>query len=643
MKRSFSVLGLVVLLMWGCQSAKPGPCDCANVALPNEPGDPAFVTKRQALVSCFLNARSAAMAGTLEKRCDNDMETTLSRDVTELKTLRGQLETLKATATGSAKSLIERNVAQVDAALKNEQQYVGAAPPPEPVAETSCACPDTQSIAQRETALATISPDDPTQFIAARKSVTTCITTLREIALSGSDLPCKNDIKKLEGMLTAEVKSLIEKRDAIPAELAKMDADDDKLGKRLTTVKKAIVALQPLVDVAGAIVTVKPNEFSKRRDKQELLAAEVAFENQCVSDLAFLTISTHEEAGKLIQCVDVQRVRCLNIKENANKCEGDLSKLEIKLREYAGDQFARLNELKAATEPNADQIAEKKKIEETLEKIRKHDIIPDEGDLPEYNDYRQWWSKFGLGYEYTNLNRAFTQGNPRIGTVIGLGLPRQAVPSLSQRNWHPKSYGVFLSFAIGLTNTAEQTKTTFAPGIVSAASKIASDADPDPNTSPEPKNTLAFEHQIFWPLWRSDLHPQDRRLRTWFGPVFLLGGRKADDKTDTFLKPRIYGGVRFARSPEMFSDFVVGKSGGWSRRVELRGQMPLAHRFGNGARIVIGGVGNFGINKRKNGRDCVTIPADVEKCRTHPMEPDAVTFYLSYDIVWGDVLKYFTK
>lgn len=210
-----------------------------------------------------------------------------------------------------------------------------------------------------------------------------------------------------------------------------------------------------------------------------------------------------------------------------------------------------------------------------------------------------------------------------MGVAVGLNLPRQAVPDVSLQNWHLKSYGIFTTFALGLTNTAEETKTSFTttPGGEGA------------------KNALAVEEQIFLPWWRSDLDPQDRRLRTWFGPIFTAGGRKTDD--DNFLSPRYYAGFRLARSPEMYSDWMFGRSGDLrSHRLEVRGQFPI-FRFDNGSRLVAGAIGNFGINQRKHQALCAADPDNhIEPTRTCD-ELDSIRFYLTYDITAETLKKIF--
>jgi hypothetical protein len=433
----------------------------------------------------------------------------------------------------------------------------------------------------------------------------------------------------LEAIAVTETKKLIAQRDSVTKELGARDKNDEgALVDQLHEIKEALSGLEPFVTVAGSDVTVREGDFQARRKAHEAKQAAVAQEARCSSRFAYLDVGTEPDPKGLMACVESMRSLCREPKGlSVNQCELSLSRLEQNLREYAATQSDQLLKLKKAHDSligddKKKNDDEQKALNERLADIRKLVVIPDEGDLTEYSDFKQWWSKFSFGYEYVSLNNAFSKGFPELGVTIGLNLPRQAVPDVSLHNWHFISYGVFTTFAAELTNTAEQTKTS-----LTTPSALDEGA----------KNALSVEEQVFWPWWRSDLDAQDRRLRTWLGPIFSAGGRKTDQ--DNFLSPRFYGGLRLARSPEFYSDFMFGRSSGLrSHRLEVRGQYPI-FRFENRSRLILGAIGNFGVNKRKREAICIPDPDEPPLPVTRTCaEPDVIRFFLRYDIT-SDTLK----
>lgn len=293
------------------------------------------------------------------------------------------------------------------------------------------------------------------------------------------------------------------------------------------------------------------------------------------------------------------------------------------------------NKIKAQQDATSKQLA-------TLKGVV---IVPGDDPQTEFADYEQWFNKISMGFQYSSLNEAFSKGFPRVGATIGFHYPRQTLPEESS-NWSWR-YGIYNIFSLNLTNTGESTPTSAAivthlggtaSHLTTFAAGTAAAAD-DPGTAAAPKITraLEFESAWFFPLWRNDYQVENPRLRTRIGPLLVLGARKAD--TDTFADDRAYFGFRSARSPDTYFDFMYGRTGTLhSHRVELRGQYQLPRSFTHGAKLTIGSVGNFGINKRRRGNSCAV---DTGEPDCHNSEPDLISFYVTYDILGAELAKLF--
>jgi hypothetical protein len=656
-----------LLLTMACRTSQMGTaCDCLKTLKepPANPGDASFISAREERVSCFLQARGAALTqrgkGSLCDAGATVLQPKIKDDVTELVALRHELTALKnGAATDKQKTFIENELTKINVALKAESQYIGGegeapkeeSPSDGPKPLCNCKLPLTNIEAGLTRDPDDFHRDELPAFVSGRENLSTCLTDLRTAALAhyaedNSEChpePCDKRIDAVETLVVAETKRLIAERDALAKEFgaARHKSEETVVLNEIEAVKRSLHVLEPYVVIAGEDVTIRQGEFQARRKDHEAKQNAESQEKSCSDRYAFLDVSTEKDPQGLFDCVDKMRQLCRQAPVNkascsdvisltVNECELNLSRLEQRLREYASTQIDELTKLKAAHDSLKGDDQKKNDDQQTvlgkrLADIRKRELIPDEADLPEFSEYKQWWSKFSFGYEYVSLNSSFTKGFPRLGATIGLNLPRQAVPDVSHRNWYVRSYGFFTTFTADLTNTAEQTNTSF-----TTPASLGDGA----------KNALAVEEQIFWPLWRSDIDPLDRRLRTWFGPIFSLGGRKTDQ--DNFLSPRFYGGLRFARSPEMYSDLMFGRSGGLrSRRLEVRGQFPI-FRFENRSRLTLGAIGNFGINKRKHQAICVADPDQPAQPVTRTCsELDSIRFYLTYDITTETLKKIF--
>jgi hypothetical protein len=360
--------------------------------------------------------------------------------------------------------------------------------------------------------------------------------------------------------------------------------------------------------LSAAIENMQFNRDQQPMDEQE--------RNQKLSELS-LQLARFQEAGRRVLKLKSSQMASMQAQHDATQDDDTRQKIDAK----------------------------EKSVQAEITVLEKSVITQGADPVTEFADYEQWFNKLSMGYEYAGATDAFSKGFPRIGAMIGFHYPRQLVPDAAS-SFHFGGYGVYNMFTIWLTNSGEATPTPLAKTFISTASRAAAiraldtSGDPDTGTTdstpkqPTLTRAVEFEYQIFWPWWRNDFQAVNPRLRTTVGPLIVLGARKLD--SDTFAHDRVYVGLRNARSPDTFYDFLYGRTGGLiSHRIELRGQYALPLTFKNNARLALGGVGNFGINKRRHG-DCSEAAPN---CR--PDENDSIRFYLSYDIGGSDFLKFF--
>lgn len=400
--------------------------------------------------------------------------------------------------------------------------------------------------------------------------------------------------------------------------------------KDAAAIERCIDALQK------ALYPLEAAEQARKEDENQ---------KQQGGDVQVASLGSGYAAGAQSNGGSAQQAECDRKCEKAKAAEKEraeerlrlqLARFEEAARSAAARSFRQLSDLEKKTNLSDAEKEKKKALEAELATLRKHGVVPGEDPQTEFADYEQWFNKFSTGYEYASISEAFGKGFPRMGATIGFHYPRNALPEHSPRNWH--FYGVYSTFTVSLTNTAETSASKFPPDPGTPPPPDPADEDPPAEGEGETpdrtiKRALEFESQFFAPLWRNDLQILNRRLRTRIGPIAVFGARKSDE--DLFSHHRAYVGLRTARSPDTFADLMIGRSGGLrSRRIELRGQYSLPQII-NGGRIIVGATGNFGVNKRRRG-DCDEAAPG---CRLN--EPDSIRFFASYEISGGEILKWF--
>lgn len=463
-------------------------------------------------------------------------------------------------------------------------------------------------------------------------------------------------------------------------EAARLSAASSKAHQALVTLEhRRVRALKRGVDIAGdrakqsAAIAKKLAAAKDAKERDALqkqiddadaevvrlteIAVDPDAETTCVEDgFGHLDIQTAKFVTRCIGALSrkVREVRASRAADSVNgtgesrrKSHTQLAFYELQLTRYeeAGRRMAHLKQEELAENAKKHTTAsddEKKKLDEDskvakadLDALRKVVIVPNEDPQTEYADFEQWFVLMTGGYEYVGATDAFARGFGRIGMTIGFHYPGNSVPE-EFGNWRPFAYGSYSSFTVALTNSGEAKTTPLPPafqtpstpaasGRVAALDDTTTPANSDV-TAPGPvKRALEFEFQSFHPFWRNDYQVENPRLRNRVGTMVVIGGRKVDD--ESFLHHRIYAGLRVARSPEVFADMLVGRTGGLlSHRFEARGQYAFPHTFAGGARLSIGAVGNFGLNKRRHEQ------CEENSSHCHLAEKDVVKFYVLYDI-----------
>lgn len=184
-----------------------------------------------------------------------------------------------------------------------------------------------------------------------------------------------------------------------------------------------------------------------------------------------------------------------------------------------------------------------------------------------YDDYSNYYSSFSFGYEYVSMDKVFEEGFPRASYTLDRRFARLRVPEsyseLSWKYWHE------LSMSVKLIGSNEQVGKIYNTSNISFSEK---------------DRLMVTELFYYLPMKRTPLE-SDGSPRTYVGPILSIQATMFDLAEDAQSGSRnVYykyrGGIRFASSPEWFSEICYGISEPLrSKRVLLRGQMPLSSKI----------------------------------------------------------------
>ncbi len=204
-------------------------------------------------------------------------------------------------------------------------------------------------------------------------------------------------------------------------------------------------------------------------------------------------------------------------------------------------------------------------------------------------DYEDYFFRLNTGYEYVALDKLFSTGTPRISLLVNSKLGGE---SINDRVIGPHFYGVRLNISALLNSSAEVTSKF--PTDTPATSKVTDTAAS--TDSSDVKKTLELDLQAVVPFFRTRLFTPNN-LRTYFSIVTTVGGLKTDAQSQ--ITKRYYGGLRVSINPELYEDFLIGRTEGLkSLRFEYRGQLPV-YTLASGDRIFLGTIINLGLDKKE--------------------------------------------
>jgi hypothetical protein len=207
-------------------------------------------------------------------------------------------------------------------------------------------------------------------------------------------------------------------------------------------------------------------------------------------------------------------------------------------------------------------------------------------------DYEDYFFRLNTGYEFVAIDKLFSKGTPRVSLLINSKMFGEDV---NDRIVGPHFYGIRFNAAAILNSSAEVTPTLTTTDNT-ALSKADDPPAADPATEPDVKQTLGIEFQAVVPLIRTRLFSPNN-LRSYFSLIGTVAGLKTDDESRAIM--RYYGGLRLSINPELYSDFLIGRTEKLkSLRFEYRGQFPV-YTLDSGDRIFLGGIINLGLNHRE--------------------------------------------
>lgn len=299
-------------------------------------------------------------------------------------------------------------------------------------------------------------------------------------------------------------------------------------------------------------------------------------------------------------------------------CNNNLATLEFVLRKRGNfnlEQIKAENDLKQTAGISKDEIdkidAQIDDQKARVEKIKLITRLTNDDLFQTFDDYDDYFFRFNIGYEYTGVNKLFQKGFPRIGFLV-YKKSDEKEPDDYPGGWK-FFHGYHLSLSALVTSSGEQETT------------VSSNQPTVKNTGEN--QALEFNMELFTPVYRS-VRFNNGKLWQYFGPVVVVGEKKVDvdssGNTINHIDSRFYGGLKLAINPELYADFLYGKTSRLhSTRVEIRGQLPI-YRFQNGSRFVLGAIGNIGVKDKVDN------------------EADDIRIYITWNVNFDKIYEYFS-
>jgi hypothetical protein len=204
-------------------------------------------------------------------------------------------------------------------------------------------------------------------------------------------------------------------------------------------------------------------------------------------------------------------------------------------------------------------------------------------------DYEDYFFRLNAGYEFVAIDSLFSKGTPRVSLLVNSKIGGDAI---NDRIAGFHFYGIRFNLAATLNSSAEAT-----PSLPTDNASAPQEADDTVNAdTSDVKQSLEVELQTVIPFVRTRLFTPNN-LRSYFSLITVVGGIKTDEESR--VNKRYYGGLRFSINPELFGEFLIGRTESLkSLRFEYRGQLPV-YTLASGDRIFLGFIANLGLNKKK--------------------------------------------
>ncbi len=462
--------------------------------------------------------------------------------------------------------------------------------------------------------------DEEQRQIAAEKSVAGDISTLSAKIIEETKLCQQHDDRCSRSSLSRQ---RFELRDRI-ADAESMRADLLKKEGKAKDPDKAEALSKRAADLLRALNT----------------ASDITFDAQGTQLAGDELVETVKSLGKTLDGLKAKTPA--PSKDELHRAEADLATAEQKLRDQAIADRESITKLEKKivsgtleTEQYESAREKKELLENRVEATEKLITLPST-NKPLFRVYEDdsddWWiHEFYAGMEFDSVSGILSKGFARIGYSASVKVRGEDIPE-STTGWRT-GYGQYYEFNALLTSSAEQSlQSGFDPD-----AKVTDPCKPGfTGSDPCVRKALEVEQKVFWPIERLVRH---NRVRPYFGPVLALGARfidpKKSDGSDTANADkdesaragyRYYFGTHFGFARDAYSEVLYGRTSTLSsRRIEVRGEIPVAH-WGTDSRLLLGWTANFAAGHKRH----------VEAGVTPQPERDVFRVFLVYNV---DFLK----
>jgi len=222
-----------------------------------------------------------------------------------------------------------------------------------------------------------------------------------------------------------------------------------------------------------------------------------------------------------------------------------------------------------------------------------------------HDDYNPFFIRLKVGYEFTDVNNLSGTSFPRYGVFVNYS-------SIISRK-HGLNFHIF-SEVLGTSADTNTTTTTITTTTTDTTSTDTTTTD----TSTQSEKKYAFEYNanIVFGFVDTDMFISNRNIRAQIGLIIKSGAYivKKSDKYPYFLY--YYGGFRLSVNPELYTDFLFGKSDNLNGyRLLLKLHTPIYHLSGN-SRLYLGAELNQAVDNKEEDTYRIYASFDIDPIGT---------------------------